>query len=305
MCRNARENAGRRLGAALSLLVAASCSTPAPEPLFDRCRANLERPVNASDAATQREFLAQMSALVRDGDTASLGTFNEHRGTGNLRPLPARGRVRPSEVIYDECAPGVVIVGRMFHCDQCPRQHLSTSSGFMVSADGVFVTNSHVLQGDPEDHIAIMTSDGAVHPVVELLARDRAADVAVARAVAKRPFAPLPLRQDARVGEEVFVISHPAAHYHVMTSGIVARGTHTGRSPAFMITAPYARGSSGGPVLDARGNVVGMVKSTKSIYHEPMREVPKNLQMVMRYCVPSAAVLNVLRGSGGSRQRAE
>ena len=101
------------------------------------------------------------------------------------------------------------------------------------------------------------------------------------------------LSPDVRVGGAVYVISHPASHYYVFTSGIVARASF--KHGELLITADYARGSSGAPVFDARGNVVGMVSGTRSIYYEEAHGEQKNLQMVLRFAVPSKAVLDALR----------
>jgi S1-C subfamily serine protease len=60
------------------------------------------------------------------------------------------------------------------------------------------------------------------------------------------------------------------------------------------ITADYAKGSSGGPVLNARGEVVGMVSSTNSIYYTREKGQNQNLQMVIKSCVPVGAISKLL-----------
>jgi S1-C subfamily serine protease len=61
------------------------------------------------------------------------------------------------------------------------------------------------------------------------------------------------------------------------------------------ITADYARGSSGSPVLDDSGAVVGMVADTRSIYYTIDHGAQQNLQMVVKECVPSASILKLFR----------
>jgi S1-C subfamily serine protease len=58
------------------------------------------------------------------------------------------------------------------------------------------------------------------------------------------------------------------------------------------ITADYAKGSSGAPVLDDTGSVVGIVSATNSIYYTPPQ---KNLQMVIKSCIPVDAIWKLLR----------
>jgi S1-C subfamily serine protease len=59
---------------------------------------------------------------------------------------------------------------------------------------------------------------------------------------------------------------------------------------AMSITADYAKGSSGGPALDASGAVVGIASSTQSIYYGSEKPEQGPLQMVVKNCVPVAAL---------------
>jgi len=58
------------------------------------------------------------------------------------------------------------------------------------------------------------------------------------------------------------------------------------------VTAEFARGSRGGPIMDDFGNVVGMVTSTQSIYYPSKNKTVKKgpLQMVIRNCVPVSSI---------------
>jgi len=60
------------------------------------------------------------------------------------------------------------------------------------------------------------------------------------------------------------------------------------------VTADFAKGSSGGPLLDACGNVAGMVASTTSIYYGTEKGQKDNLQMVLKHCVPAASILKLI-----------
>lgn len=195
---------------------------------------------------------------------------------------------------YDDEVKGVVMVSSAYKCDRCDEWHVSgVASGWVLSADGLMVTNYHVLADTDKEVYGVMTLDGKFAEVTELLLADPAADLAVFR-VAGEGFTPLPLAKEAGVGEAVHVISHPDGRYFTYTAGRVSRfykRTGKSRRPStwMAITADYARGSSGGPVFNDRGEVVGMVSSTSSLYYrgeETEKEKQKGpLQMVIKNCV--------------------
>jgi S1-C subfamily serine protease len=109
---------------------------------------------------------------------------------------------------------------------------------------------------------------------------------------------PLALAPGAPVGSPVRVISHPDGHFYTLTEGVVSRYLTVRRAetevPAMAITADFARGSSGGPVFDDAGAVVGIATTTHSIYYDE-KGARDNLQMVIKQCVPAASVLKLVQ----------
>ena len=83
-----------------------------------------------------------------------------------------------------------------------------------------------------------------------------------------------------------------------MTKGDVSRyylsRTKNMTAPRMAITADYAKGSSGAPVLNSEGEVVGMVSATNSIYYTKVRGQNQNLQMVIKSCIPVEAIQKLL-----------
>ena len=210
------------------------------------------------------------------------------------------------EEIYRRAARASVLIGSTYKCDKCTKWHHTLASGFAVSADGAIATNHHVAAGENGDAMGVMTADGRFFPVVEVLATNKAHDVALLR-VAAKDLAYLPLRDDAPAGTPIRCYSHPANTFGCLSEGVVARYCRMNEpereGAVFMqITADYARGSSGGPILDPFGNAIGMVASTSPVFTSPVAAAGKDAkaptpsqQMVRHNCATARAILDLAR----------
>lgn len=151
------------------------------------------------------------------------------------------------------------------------------ATGFAISADGLLTTSRHFF-ADPEPCDAFFAIDraGKVFPVLEILASDAKRDTCVFRIAAEK-LTPLPLGESPVPGARVRVVSHPGYFFYFFSSGSVGNYFHDDDSQTWMnITADFAQGSSGAPVFDDFGNVVGQATSTLTMYasgpplHEPL-----------------------------------
>ncbi len=133
-----------------------------------------------------------------------------------------------------------------------------SGSGIIVKPDGVIVTNAHAAGHAP---LSVRLWDGSTFPA-RLEARSALRDLAVLR-IATTHLAPVTLGNSdrLRVGELVIAVGNPFGFLGAVTTGIVhAIGRVPGLGPARWIQADVqlAPGNSGGPLADARGNVVGI-----------------------------------------------
>jgi S1-C subfamily serine protease len=160
------------------------------------------------------------------------------------------------------------------------------------------VTNYHVFEKASGDSWGVFGADGKAYRVTGIVAASKSADAAVFQ-VDGKGLVPLALGGDAPVGESVSIISHPDGRLFFHTSGEVARYAKAPRRKGpedtiwMDVTAEYAKGSSGGPVMNPDGRVVGMVSNTQSITYGPpgkKGEPTGPHQMVIRNCVPVAAI---------------
>lgn len=100
------------------------------------------------------------------------------------------------------------------------------------------------------------------------------------------------------MGDPVFVLSHPRKRFYFFTSGMVARNymkplTTEVKVPEMDITADFAAGSSGAPVVDNMGNLVGTVSTTYSIYYREKEK--EDLQMVVKGTKPVILLKKMLK----------
>lgn len=244
------------------------------------------------------------TALIKAGKTVKLKTLRSQlqRAHTCAIPLPESGSVplSPSE-LYQQRAGGVLVVGMLAKVKKSQRYELAGCSGFALTTDGIFVTNYHVVDNPDAETMVVMTRDGHITPATEVLAADKLADVAILRAPGAT-FTPLPLAIDVPTpGSQIWVISHPDHNFFSLTTGSVSRHfvalTEAGKTPQMAITADFGIGSSGGPILDNKGQVAGMVCSTTSVYWEDGKGKVNDLQMVFKHCVPVGSIRSLVDGS--------
>jgi serine protease Do len=137
----------------------------------------------------------------------------------------------------------------------------SLGTGFVISSDGLIVTNNHVVED--VEKIEIVFSDGTRAPA-EVVGQDPKTDIALVRAKGKRSYTALPLGDsDAMLpGDWVMAVGSPFGLDHTVTAGIVsATGRDIGQGPYddFIQTdAAINPGNSGGPLLNLAGEVIGI-----------------------------------------------
>ncbi len=253
------------------------------------------------DRALQSQFQRSLEGLYNANKATALPSLVQQLKKPKARvSLPkARGLKLPPGKVYENCRPSVLMIGRLYKCGKCTKWHVSSASGFAITESGIIATNHHVVASNEGVALGAMDYTGKTYVVSEVLAANKADDVAILQ-LRDAKLTPLSLAAKAPVGTPINVISHPDGRYFTMTKGDVSRyfvaRSKTGGGPERMdITADYAKGSSGAPVLDDTGAVVGMVSATNSIYYKQTRGHQENLQMVIKSCVPVDAIRRLLR----------
>lgn len=139
-------------------------------------------------------------------------------------------------------------------------QPLSLGSGFFVSK-GIIATNAHVIDG-ASSGTAKLVGDAHAVQILGTVAVDRNADLALLKVDSPAP--PLALGPNASptVGDNVYVVGNPLGLEGTFSEGIISGVRHVDSDSVLQMTAPISPGSSGGPVMDSSGAVIGIAVAT-------------------------------------------
>lgn len=252
-----------------------------------------------SDDDIEDRMLDFGEELIKRKDTVRMKTLigQLDRKQCSLKlPPPGATRLSP-EALIRVVRPGVLVVGSLFQCTRCKDWHLSTATGFALTESGAIATCYHVVNQPTHTVMVVMTDDGRLFGVREVLAADRAHDVAILQ-VDGTGFVPLPIAPRAPVGSAAYVVSHPSSEFYTFTAGMVSRyfvsEDHDTRSTMMSITAEYGPGSSGCPVFNDCGAVVGMAESIVSSGYRNDKGQMKH-GPIFKHARPADAVLRLVR----------
>lgn len=136
-------------------------------------------------------------------------------------------------------------------------------TGFVISPDGRIVTNLHVIAGAEDIEVTLL--DGTELPVREITAVDPDRDLAIVKVDAGRTLPTLPIGNSDEVsaGDPVIAIGNPLGVLdYTVSDGIISSVRPITTSlTVLQITAPISQGSSGGPLFNSYGEVIGVVRA--------------------------------------------
>ena len=194
-----------------------------------------------------------VAALAAELSPAVVNISTRRVTGGGGVPYPEFPEGSPLEDLFDDLHPE--------HEEQfAPQEARSLGSGFIISPDGIVVTNNHVIAG--ADEIDVYLTDGR-RLRAQIVGTDDKTDLAVLKVPGvELPFVAFGDSDTAEVGDWVMAIGNPFGLGGSVTLGIVSarnRDIQSGPYDQFIQTdASINQGNSGGPLFDMDGQVVGI-----------------------------------------------
>src|SRR3989442_280004 len=197
--------------------------------------------------------------------------------TAAAAPADLRGRLQPDELLlvalYERVSPAVVNIpnrrGQQSASGEFPRS--GAGSGVIFDARGYILTNNHVV--DDASRLEVTLADG-MNVGAELVGRDPGNDLAVVKVDVpseKLTLAPFGDSDQLKPGQMAIAIGNPFGLERTITTGVISSVGRTrgdgGRRPIrnmIQTDAPINPGNSGGPLINSRGEVVGINTAIES-----------------------------------------
>lgn len=176
---------------------------------------------------------------------------------GLIATIAAAQALDPGE-LYKRASPAVVLIEALGPEGKVK----SRGSGVLVSADGKLLTNFHVVEHTKQATVRL--ANGDAYDTVEVLSVDRRKDIAFLKIPAvELPFLQLGRSRTVDVGAMIYSIGSPLGLLkNTLSHGLVSGVRDMDGYKLFQISAPISPGSSGGPILNATGEVIALAVST-------------------------------------------
>ena len=227
-----------------------------------------------------------------------------------VKPRPAGKRKLKPEEIISQRRESLLMVFKYTRATTRPEAIIPWATAVVLAEDGVCVTNCHVLwqlidtsaRLDLRDSLLfVATEAGRVYSITSVLGYDRSGDLAFFKIDPRGDrLIPMPLGSDLPAGASVHLLAHPAGYPYTYTHGRISRTfTKEAGNPfgnRVEITADFAKGSSGGPIMDDRGNMIAMVSCLHPIFY--VDQPPSDRQMGIKECIPVSSILRLMGKNG-------
>jgi len=214
------------------------------------------------------DFIAQASATTGVGTDEMAKWKQIHPDTTPTQgakveaqesPLPVSGTSNmsmPIEGLVQIANPAIVMITTVSSSGG------GLGSGFLINSDGTIVTNYHVIK-DAQGLGVKFTQDKELITNISIIKTDAVRDIALIKVNTPVNVAPLAMGDSEQivVGERVVAIGNPKGLSNTVSDGLVSAIRDTGGMKQIQISVPISPGSSGGALINMRGEVIGITSS--------------------------------------------
>lgn len=212
---------------------------------------------------------AQKPPMPKGNGEYSVSSNNSYFNNRSRPPLPNKKNINPNTVGTTETisskSASVLTPSEIFEklSSAVFKIHTSTGhqgfqgSGFFISSNGVAVSNYHVFQGTTIGYEDIILSDGSTYKVTEVYHKSLDNDFIIFKVGVNRKVNYVKISSTTpKVGEKIYTIGSPRGLDNTFSSGEISQ--IRGNREILQISAPIDHGSSGGVLLNSRGEAVGI-----------------------------------------------
>lgn len=277
------------------------------DPAQESVSANSADAEYVDPSAVAKRFATELTRMFKHGKLVTPAELHQQAQAAKrcpVVPVPDPGETLGPAAIYARAKPSVVVLGAIVQPKGHKRFHAALATGFVIAKEGVIVTNYHVIEAfQYAKAVGVMTADQRLFAVQAVVAADAHNDLALVKIEADN-LVPLPIASSVPLGAPVYCLSHPALDteetetaFFAFSQGVVSgkyRLRLDGPAPVdvLTVTAEYGKGSSGGPILNEHGAVVGIICQTRALFHDEDGAEP---QMTWKFSRPSSSLLPLLK----------
>lgn len=142
---------------------------------------------------------------------------------------------------------------------------ISTGSGFVAMDYGILITNAHVIDeavGNSNYKVEAVTEENRIYKVTGVLGYSKGNDYAILKINSGKKIEPLKISVEyQKVGSDIFTVGSPLGLKNTVSDGIISN-YYDNKNKRYQFTAPISPGSSGGALLNSKGQVIGITYAT-------------------------------------------
>lgn len=185
--------------------------------------------------------------------------------------IAGRGQILTPAAIVEKSGRAVVLIAALKDGVE-----VGLGNGFLVTADGVIITNHHVLKGSYP--AIVKTINGTIYDEIDIIDFNERQDIAILKIKGfDMPVIQLGNSNNVRVGEKILIIGNPNGLENTIADGLIFDVRQSGKGYVLQqLTAPIHAGTSGGPVLNEQGAAIGIATRSDALGRDLSFSVPIN-----------------------------